>query len=118
VDNAPLVIGTAQDLDTGTGMPVDLRTSTGLAPALTPLARLACILGGSDVTANPWTALDRDCADRPGMEPAREDTRGSSCETEFGSGASGHIPLATRRLGVSAGRGRNALLVATIAYQA
>ena len=38
--------------------------------------------------------------------------------TEFGSGASGHIPLATRRLGISAGRGRYALLAATNAYQA
>lgn len=42
---------------------VDLRTPTGAATALTPLARLACMLGGSDITAHPWTALERDCTD-------------------------------------------------------
>jgi hypothetical protein len=41
----------------------------------------------------------------------------SAYETEIGSGASSHIPLATRRIGVSAGRGRNALLAATVAYR-
>ena len=42
---------------------VDMRTPTGPATALAPLARLACILGGSDITAHPWTALERDCTD-------------------------------------------------------
>jgi len=42
---------------------VDLRTPTGPATALTPLAHLACMLGGSDITAHPWTALERDCTD-------------------------------------------------------
>ena len=42
---------------------VDMQTPTGPATALAPLARLACILGGSDITAHPWTALERDCID-------------------------------------------------------
>ena len=42
---------------------VDMRTPTGPATALAPLARLACILGGSDITAHPWTALERECTD-------------------------------------------------------
>ncbi len=42
---------------------VDMRTPTGPAAALAPLARLACFLGGSDITAHPWTALERDCTD-------------------------------------------------------
>lgn len=42
---------------------VDMRTPTGPATVLAPLARLACMLGGSDITAHPWTALERDCTD-------------------------------------------------------
>jgi S-adenosylmethionine-diacylgycerolhomoserine-N-methlytransferase len=42
---------------------VDLRTPTGTATAMAPLASLACKLGGSDITAHPWTALERDCTD-------------------------------------------------------
>lgn len=42
---------------------VDMRTPTGPATVLSPLARLACLLGGSDITAHPWTALERDCTD-------------------------------------------------------
>lgn len=42
---------------------VDMRTPTGTATAMAPLARLACTLGGSDITAHPWTALERDCTD-------------------------------------------------------
>ena len=42
---------------------VDMRTPTGAATSLTQLARLACMLGGSDITAHPWTALERDCTD-------------------------------------------------------
>ena len=42
---------------------VDVRTPTGLATALSPLARLACLLGGSDITAHPWTALEQECTD-------------------------------------------------------
>ncbi len=42
---------------------VDMEAPTGPATALAPLARLACILGGSDITARPWTALERECTD-------------------------------------------------------
>lgn len=42
---------------------VDLAAPTGLARAFAPLALLACAVGGSDITAHPWTALERDCID-------------------------------------------------------
>lgn len=42
---------------------VDMRVPTCSANALAPLARLACLLGGSDITAHPWTALERECTD-------------------------------------------------------
>ncbi len=42
---------------------VDLALPTGRGRVLTPLARLACALGGSDPHAHPWTALERDCTD-------------------------------------------------------
>ncbi len=42
---------------------VDMRTPTGPATALAPLARLACLLGGSDITTHPWTALEQECTD-------------------------------------------------------
>ena len=42
---------------------VDLALPTGRGAVLSPLARLACALGGSDPHAHPWTALERDCAD-------------------------------------------------------
>ena len=42
---------------------VDLALPTGRGAVLSPLARLACALGGSDPDAHPWTALERDCVD-------------------------------------------------------
>lgn len=42
---------------------VDLALPTGRGAVLSPLARLACALGGSDPHAHPWTALERDCVD-------------------------------------------------------
>lgn len=33
------------------------------APVFTPLARLACALGGADIDAHPWTAVEDDCAE-------------------------------------------------------
>lgn len=42
---------------------VDMRLPTGRARWLTPLARLACALGGSDPSAEPWTAVETDCRD-------------------------------------------------------
>lgn len=36
---------------------VDMQTPTGAAAVWTPMARLACRLGGSDIDAHPWTAM-------------------------------------------------------------
>ncbi|MDJ0336128.1 methyltransferase domain-containing protein [Salinibacterium sp. G-O1] len=36
---------------------VDMQLPTGAAAILSPLARLACAMGGSDITAHPWTIL-------------------------------------------------------------
>ena len=36
---------------------VDMQKPVGRATFLTPLARLACRLGGSDIDAHPWTAI-------------------------------------------------------------
>ena len=41
----------------------DRRLQVGIARVLEPLARLACWMGGSDISARPWTALERDCAE-------------------------------------------------------
>ncbi|MDV8009181.1 class I SAM-dependent methyltransferase [Rhodococcus sp. IEGM 1318] len=41
---------------------VDMRTPTGAAAVWTPLARLACRLGGSDIDAHPWTTVPRQLA--------------------------------------------------------
>ncbi|MBG6182065.1 class I SAM-dependent methyltransferase [Arthrobacter sp. CAN_A1] len=42
---------------------VDMQKPVGLAATLTPLAKAACWLGGSNIEAHPWTAVERDCAD-------------------------------------------------------
>ncbi len=42
---------------------VDMRRPVGRAAWLTPLARLACALGGADIDAHPWRAVERACAD-------------------------------------------------------
>ncbi|MHA7155621.1 class I SAM-dependent methyltransferase [Arthrobacter sp. TMN-50] len=42
---------------------VDLQKPVGIFAALTPLAKAACWLGGSDINAHPWTAIERDGAD-------------------------------------------------------
>lgn len=42
---------------------VDMATPTGPARLLSPLARLACILGGADIDAHPWQALAQECSD-------------------------------------------------------
>ena len=39
-----------------------LLTSMHKAAWLSPLARLACRLGASDITAHPWTALEQDAS--------------------------------------------------------
>ncbi|MGA9871685.1 MAG: methyltransferase domain-containing protein [Rhodococcus sp. (in: high G+C Gram-positive bacteria)] len=38
---------------------VDMRTPTGAAAAWTPLARLACRLGRSDIEAHPWSDMSQ-----------------------------------------------------------
>ncbi|WP_219729692.1 class I SAM-dependent methyltransferase [Pseudarthrobacter sp. NBSH8] len=42
---------------------VDLQEPEGWARWLTPLARLACAVGGSDITAAPWQAVEERCVD-------------------------------------------------------
>ena len=42
---------------------VDMQDPTGPWSALSPLARLACRLGGADIRARPWRAVERDCDD-------------------------------------------------------
>ncbi|WP_216699700.1 methyltransferase domain-containing protein [Arthrobacter sp. H5] len=50
-------------LTTGTAVlgVVDMQEPTGPFSVMAPLARLACWLGGSDIHAHPWTAVERDC---------------------------------------------------------
>jgi len=42
---------------------VDMQTPVGSARVWTPLARLACLLGGSDIGAHPWTAIESELTD-------------------------------------------------------
>ncbi|MFC8504291.1 class I SAM-dependent methyltransferase [Pedococcus sp. NPDC057267] len=42
---------------------VDMTTPCGPSRLLSPLARLACALGGADINAHPWQALVADCID-------------------------------------------------------
>ncbi len=42
---------------------VDMQDPRGRARWLTPLARLACALGGSDIHAAPWRAVEEECVD-------------------------------------------------------
>lgn len=42
---------------------VDMQDPTGPWSVFTPLARLACRLGGADPRARPWRAVERDCDD-------------------------------------------------------
>lgn len=42
---------------------VDMQTPTGAAAVLAPLARLACRVAGSDITARPWLTVEKDLAD-------------------------------------------------------
>lgn len=42
---------------------VDMQIPVGAAAVFTPLARLACWLGGSDVGAHPWQAVEVECDD-------------------------------------------------------
>jgi ubiquinone/menaquinone biosynthesis C-methylase UbiE len=42
---------------------VDMESPHGWARLLGPAARLACLLGGADITARPWTLLERTAPD-------------------------------------------------------
>lgn len=42
---------------------VDMQDTTGPWSVFSPLARLACRLGGADIGARPWRAVERDCKD-------------------------------------------------------
>lgn len=42
---------------------VDMEPPHGWARLLSPVARLACLVGGSDITARPWTALEQAATD-------------------------------------------------------
>lgn len=42
---------------------VDMQTPVGPAKVWTPLARLACLLGGSDIEARPWTVVESTLTD-------------------------------------------------------
>lgn len=42
---------------------IDMARPDRAAGILAPLARAACALGGADIEAHPWTALERDCDD-------------------------------------------------------
>jgi ubiquinone/menaquinone biosynthesis C-methylase UbiE len=50
---------------------VDMQRPVGPARVFSPLARLAAALGGSDLTARPWTVLERD-----GVQVRSESVRG------------------------------------------
>ncbi len=42
---------------------VDMARPRGTGRALAPLAAAACRLGGADIDAHPWTAVERGCTD-------------------------------------------------------
>ncbi len=42
---------------------VDMQEPVGAARLLAPLARLACAVGGSDINAAPWRAVEESCTD-------------------------------------------------------
>lgn len=42
---------------------VDMALPTGIATVFAPLALIACAIGGADLRARPWTALERDGSD-------------------------------------------------------
>lgn len=42
---------------------VDMQAPTGWATLLSPLAHIACWMGGSDIHARPWTAVEQECVD-------------------------------------------------------
>jgi S-adenosylmethionine-diacylgycerolhomoserine-N-methlytransferase len=59
---------------------VDMQRPTGPYALLAPLAVAACRLGGADIDAHPWAALDRDCL---GVESAS--ARGGHLQVHAGT---------------------------------
>lgn len=59
---------------------VDMQEPVGSARVWTPLARLACLLGGSDIEAHPWTALESTLTD-----VSRRSVRGGHIQVRVGS---------------------------------
>lgn len=59
---------------------LDMQNPTGAAAVFRPLAQLACRLGGSDISAHPWIALEEDCA---GV--AADSARGGHLQVRVGS---------------------------------
>ncbi|WAC66065.1 methyltransferase domain-containing protein [Agrococcus sp. SL85] len=59
---------------------VDMQPPTGAARLLSPLARLACAIGGADLAARPWRLLERDAVD-----VRRRELRGSHIVVVAGS---------------------------------
>ena len=59
---------------------VDMQTPVGSARVWTPLARLACLLGGSDIEAHPWTAIEAALTDVRQVSP-----RGGHIQVRVGS---------------------------------
>lgn len=58
---------------------VDMQEPVGWARWLTPLARLACAVGGSDITAAPWQAVEEQC-----VEVVRASARGGHLQIRAG----------------------------------
>lgn len=90
---------------------VDMQDPTGPWSVLSPLARLACRLGGADIGARPWRAVERDCADvaadsaRGGHLQVRAGRRRLGPQVQLPHRVSGPGPRARRRRGRPRGRG-------------
>jgi demethylmenaquinone methyltransferase/2-methoxy-6-polyprenyl-1,4-benzoquinol methylase len=54
---------TARASDSARVCVVDMARPAGGATLLSPLARLACWLGGADIEARPWRAVEETCSD-------------------------------------------------------
>lgn len=66
---------------------VDMATPTGPSRLLTPLARLATSLGGSDIKAHPWQALAAHCVDI-----THRDAWGGHVQVWVGTVPAGYLP--------------------------
>jgi demethylmenaquinone methyltransferase/2-methoxy-6-polyprenyl-1,4-benzoquinol methylase len=71
---------------------VDMQDPVGWARLLTPLARAACALGGADITAHPWQAVEESC-----IRLSTDSSRGGHLQIRAGtlSRRAGVLPEAT-----------------------